>query len=330
MRRRDFIKAMAGAAAAWPLAALAQQPDRMREIGVLMGFPDDAQGQARVAVIRQELLKLGWAVGRNAHIDIRWAAGDPELTQTYAAELVRLKPDVIIANSSLGVSALLRETRTIPVVFMAVPDPVGQGFVESLARPGGNATGFSLIDFPMVAKWLQMLKELSPRISLVAFMFNPSSFPGGEAVYRIPFEAAASSFGIEPRMALVRTPTDVETTLLSISREPASGLIIPPDLFTIAHRELIIRLAAQNRMPTIYGLSLFATEGGLISYGPEPIDLHQRAVLYVDRILRGERPADLPVQNPTKFELVINLTTAKALGLTVPHNLLVLADEVIE
>ena len=168
---------------------------------------------------------------------------------------------------------------------MAIPDPVGQGFVESLARPGGNATGFSLIDFPMVAKWLQTLKDLSPRLSRVAFMFNPSSFPGGEAVYRVPFEAAAPSFRIEPRMALVHTPTDVETTLLSISREPASGLIIPPDLFTIAHRELIIRLAAQNRIPTIYGLSLFATEGGLISYGPEPIDLHRRAVLYVDRIL---------------------------------------------
>jgi putative tryptophan/tyrosine transport system substrate-binding protein len=329
MRRREFI-ALLGASLASPFAARAQQPDRKRRIGLLMGFPNDAQGDARVTVIRQELLKLGWAVGRNAHIDIRWAAGDPGLTQTYAAELVQLKPDVIIANSSLGVSALLRETRTIPMVFMAVPDPVGQGFVESLARPGGNATGFSLIDFPMVAKWLQTLKELSPRLSRVAFMFNPSSFPGGEAVYRVPFEAAAPSFGIEPRMALVHTPTDVETTLLSISREPASGLIIPPDLFTIAHRELIIRLAAQNRIPTIYGLSLFATEGGLISYGPEPIDLHRRAVLYVDRILRGERPADLPVQNPTKFELVINLKSAYALGITIPPMLLATADAVIE
>jgi putative ABC transport system substrate-binding protein len=330
MRRRELITLLTGSALAWSLAAHAQQPDRMRRIGVLMGFPNDAQGQARVTVIRQELLKLGWAVGRNTLVDIRWAAGDPGLTQTYATELVQLKPDVIIANSSLGVSALLRETRTIPVVFMAVPDPVGQGFVESLARPGGNATGFSLIDSPMIAKWLQMLKELSPGISRVAVMFNPSSFPGGEAVYRVPFEAAAPSFGIEPRMALVHTSTDVVTTFLSISREPDSGLIIPPDLFTIAHRELIIRLAAQNRMPTIYGLSLFATEGGLISYGPEPIDLHRLAVLYVDRILRGERPADLPVQNPTKFELVINLKSAHALGLTVPPTLLATADEVIE
>jgi putative tryptophan/tyrosine transport system substrate-binding protein len=330
MRRREFMTLLGGAAAVWPLAARAQQGERVRRIGVLMGFPNDAQGQARITVIRQELSKLGWAEGRNAHMDIRWAAGDPELTQTYATELVRLEPDVIIANSSLGVNALLRETRTVPVIFMAVPDPIGQGFVESLAHPGSNATGFSLIDFPMVAKWLQILKELSPGISRVAFMFNPSSFPGGEAVYRVPFVAAAPSFGIEPRLALVHTRTDVETTLLAIAREPGGGLIIPPDLFTIAHRELIIGLAARHRLPTIYGLSLFATEGGLISYGPEPIDLHRRAVRYVDRILRGERPADLPVQTPTKFELIINLKTAYALGLTVPPNLLALADEVIE
>jgi putative tryptophan/tyrosine transport system substrate-binding protein len=310
--------------------AVAAQPERMRRIGVLMGFPNDAQGQARITVIRQELSKFGWAEGRNAYIDIRWAAGDPELTHTYAAELVRLEPDVIIANSSLGVKALLRETRTIPVIFMAVPDPVGQGFVESLGHPGGNATGFSLIDFSMVTKWLQMLRELSPSMSRVAFMFNPSSFSGGEAVYRVPFEAAAPSFGIEPRLAFVHTRADVETTLSAIAREPNSGLIIPPDLFTIAHRALIIDLAAHHRLPTIYGLSLFATEGGLISYGPEPIDLHRRAVLYVDRILRGERPADLAIQTPNKFELIVNLKTANALGLTVPPNMLSLADQVIE
>jgi putative ABC transport system substrate-binding protein len=329
MRRREFTTLLGGAIA-WPLVARAQQGERVRRIAVLMGFPNDAQGQARITVIRQELSKLGWAEGRNAHIDIRWAAGDPGLTQTYAAELVRLEPDVIIANSSLGVNALLRETRTIPVIFMAVPDPVGQNFVKGLAHPGGNATGFSLIDFPMVAKWLQFLKELAPSISRVSFMFNPSSFPSGEAVYRVPLVAAAPSFKIEPRAALVLSPADVETTLLAIAREPGSGLIVPPDLFTIAHRELIIGLAAHHRLPTIYGLSLFVTEGGLISYGPEPIDLHRRAVLYVDRILRGEKPADLPVQTPTKFEMVINLKTARTLGLAVPPNLLALADEVIE
>jgi putative tryptophan/tyrosine transport system substrate-binding protein len=243
---------------------------------------------------------------------------------------VRLEPDVIIANSSVGVTALLRETRTIPVVFMAVPDPVGQGFVKSLARPGGNATGFSLIDAPMVTKWLQLLKDLSPGISRVALVFNPDSVPGGEATYRVSFETAARSFDVEPRVNLVHTRADLENVFLDIAHEPAGGMIIPPDLFTIAHHKLIIEQAAHQRLPTIYGLSLFTTEGGLMSYGPDPIDLHRRAVPYVDRILRGENPADLPVQAPTKFELVLNLKTAKALGLDIPPKLLALADDVIE
>jgi putative tryptophan/tyrosine transport system substrate-binding protein len=219
----------------------------------LIGFRDDAQGQIRIKVLREELARLGWTEGHNVHIDVRWGAGDPELTQTYAAELVRLEPDVIIANSSVGVSALLRETRTIPVVLMAVPDPVGQGFVKSLARPGVNATGFSLIDPPMVTKWLQLLKDLSPGISRVALVFNPNSVPGGEATYRVPFEAAAHSFGVETRVNLVHTRIDLENAFLDIAREPAGGLIIPPDLFTIAHHKLIIELAAHQRLPTIYG-----------------------------------------------------------------------------
>jgi putative tryptophan/tyrosine transport system substrate-binding protein len=329
MKRRAFITLL-GSAAAWPIAARAQQAERMRRIGVLMGFRDDAQGQIRITILREELARLGWAEGHSARIDVRWGAGDPTLTQTYAAELVRLEPDVIIANSSVGVSSLLSETRTIPVVFMAVPDPVGQGFVKSLARPGGNATGFSLVDPPMVTKWVQLLKDLSPGISRVALMFNPNSVPGGEATYGAPFVAAARSFGIEPRVDMVHARTDLEGALLAIARQPTGGLIVPPDLFTIAYHDLIIELVAQQRLPTIYGLSLFATEGGLVSYGADPIDLHRRAVPYVDRILRGENPADLPVQAPIKFELIINLKTAKALGLTVPDKLLALADEVIE
>ena len=322
--------ALLGGAAVWSFAARSQQSERTRRIGVLMGFPDDTQGQIRITVLREELARLGWTEGHNAHIDIRWGAGDPELTQTYAAELVRLEPDVIVANSSVGVSALLRETRTIPVVFMAVPDPVGQGFVKSLARPGGNVTGFSLIESPMVTKWLQLLKDVSPGVSRVALVFNPNSVPGGEATYRVPFEAAAHSLSVEPSVNLVHTSADLEKAFLAIAREPIGGVIIPPDLFTIAHHKLIIELAANQRLPTIYGLSLFTAEGGLVSYGPDPIDLHRRAVPYVDRILRGEKPADLPVQAPTKFELVLNLKTAKALGLDIPPKLLATADEVIE
>ena len=329
MRRRELVALLAGAAV-WSFAALSQQSERTRRIGVLMGFPDDAQGQIRMTVLREELARLGWKEGHNAQIDVRWGAGDPELTQTYAAELVRLKPDVIIANSSVGVSALLRETRTIPTVFMAVPDPVGQGFVKSLARPGGNVTGFSLIESPMVTKWVQLLKDVSPSVSRVALVFNPQSVPGGEATYRVPFEAAARSFDVEPSVYLVHIRADLEKAFLDIAREFIGGLIIPPDLFTIAHHKLIIELAANQRLPTIYGLSLFTAEGGLASYGPDPIDLHRRAVPYVDRILRGENPADLPVQAPTKFELVLNLETAKALGLDIPPKLLATADEVIE
>jgi putative tryptophan/tyrosine transport system substrate-binding protein len=329
MRRRDLM-ALLGGATVWSFAAHSQQSERMRRIGVLMGFSDDAQGQMRIAVLREELAKHGWTEGQNAHIEVRWGSGDPGLTQTYAAELVRLEPEVIIANSSVGVRALLRETRTIPVVFMAVPDPVGQGFVKSLARPSGNATGFRPIDAPMVTKWLELLKDLSPGISRVALVFNPDSVPGGEATYRVAFEAAARSFNVEPHVNLVHTRADLESAFRDIAHEPAGGMIIPPDLFTIAHHNLIIDQAAYQRLPTIYGLSLFTAEGGLMSYGPDPIDLHRRAVPYVDRILRGENPADLPVQAPTKFELVLNLKTAKALGLTIPPNLLALADEVIE
>jgi putative ABC transport system substrate-binding protein len=329
MKRREFITLLATVAAS-PSGVRAEQAEGVRRIGVLMGFADDAQGQARIAAIREELAKFGWVEGRTARIELRWAAGDPELAQTYAAELVRIGPDVIIANSSVAVKALLQETRTIPVVFMAIPDPVGQGFVESLARPGGNATGFSLVDDSMVSKWLQMLKELSPDISRITLMFNPDSVPGAKIVYEIPFVAAAPSFGIQPHIAHIQTRSDVETTLLAMAREPGSALIVPPDLFTISHRELIIELVEKHRLPTMYGLSLFPLEGGLISYGPDAIDLHRRAVLYVDRILRGQRPADLPVQAPTKFELVVNLKTAKSLGLTVRPDLLAVADEVIE
>ena len=286
MRRRDLMALLSGATV-WSFAAHSQQSERMRRIGVLDGLFGRCAGANAIPVLREELSKNGWTEGQNAHIEVRWGSGDPGLTQTYAAALVRLEPDVIIANSSVGVTALLRETRTIPIVFMAVPDPVGQGFVKSLARPGGNASGFSLIDAPMVTKWLELLKDLSPGISRVALVFNPDSVPGGEGTYRVAFEAAARSLNVEPRVNLVHSRADLESAFGDIAHQSAGGMIIPPDLFTIAHHKLIIDQAAYQRLPVIYGLSLFTADGGLMSYGPDPIDLHRRAVPYVDRHLKG-------------------------------------------
>jgi putative ABC transport system substrate-binding protein len=329
MKRREFITLLGGAAAApWPLPARAQQSTGMPRVGVLIGIPHDAEGEARATTIQLEFQKLGWTGGRNLRIDYRWAAGAAEQYVSAATELVRLQPDVIIANSAPSLRAIRQLTSTIPIVFVAVSDPVGAGLVESLARPGGNMTGFSIVDAPIIGKWLGMLKEVAPHISRVAIVFNPRTAATGQSLYADPFVAAAPSFGVKPIVGHVHTAADLEFVVASLAGD--AGLIVPPDTFTVAHRRLILDLVARNSVPAVYGPRFFALEGGLLSYGPDVLDLHRRAVMYVDRILRGTRAGDLPVQAPTKFELVINLKTAKALGLTVPQTLLALADQVLE
>jgi len=328
VKRREFITLLGGATA-WPLAARAQQRERMRRIGVLMSIADDREGQERVAVFQEELLKLGWTEGRNVQIDYRWTGGDADRMRTYVAELVQTMPDVILANGSPIVAALRQETRTIPVVFAAVMDPLGQGFVANLARPGSNITGFTNMEFTVLGKMLELLKEMAPNVVRVTAMFNPmtgSYVPG----YLRLSEASSASLGIE----LVATPVfdvaDIEATVGNLGRQSGSGLILPPEPFTITHHKLIITSADQHRLPAIYAYRSFVGEGGLMSYGPDPYDIFRRAASYVDRILRGETPSELPVQQPIKFEFVINLKMAKTLGLTVPDRLLALADEVIE
>jgi putative ABC transport system substrate-binding protein len=330
MRRRDFIKVISGAAAAWPLAARGQQPDRVRRIGVLMGLAEsDPEAKVRAAVFERALQELGWTRGRNIRIDYRWAPGDVEQTRAAAAELLRLAPDVSLAHATPATAALQRATRTLPVVFVAVSEPVAQGFVQSLARPGGNITGFTNLEPTLGAKWLELLKEIAPRVTRVAVMSNPNTAP-----YVILFsrsvEAVAQKIAVELIAAPVHEPAEIEAVLTMLGREPGGGLILPPDPFTVAHRKLIFDLAARYRVPAINGLLYFANEGGLVSYGVDVRDQFRQAAAYVDRILRGEKPADLPVQQPTKFDLIINLTTAKALGLEIPPTLLARADEVIE
>jgi putative ABC transport system substrate-binding protein len=331
MHRRSVLSLFGASAAAWPLAARAQQDGRVRRIGVLMGIANDAGGQARVAVVQEELQRRGWAKGQNVQFDIRWAGGNAELFRTYAAELVRLQPDLLLANSGTSAAALQRETRHIPVVFVLVVDPVAQGLVESLARPGGNMTGFSLLDGPMTAKRVQMLKEMAPITGRLALMFNPRGLtPFANDLYRAHFAAATSALMIEPTMALVENTADIEAALSALARSANGGVVLPPDTFTIVNGGLISSLAVRYRLPAIYSVRSIVADGGLMSYGPDPLDQHRQAASYIDRILRGEKPADLPVQQPTKFELVINMKTAKALGLTVPLTLQVAADEVLE
>jgi len=328
MRRRQFITLL-GVAAAWPLTARAQQGERMRRIGVLMSIADDREGQERVAVFREELQKLGWTEDRNVRIDYRWTGGDPEHMRTYAAEIVQAIPDVILANGSPIVAALRQETRTIPVVFAAVIDPLGQGFVANLARPGSNITGFTNMEFTVLGKMLELLKEMAPNVIRAAAMFNPMT---GSYVpnYLLLSEASSASLGIDLAAIPVRDVAEIEATVGNLGRQSGSGLILPPEPFTITHHKLIIAMADQHHVPAIYAYRSFVGEGGLMSYGPDPYDIFRRAASYVDRILRGETPSELPVQQPTKFEFVINLKTAKKLGLTVPDRLLALADEVIE
>ena len=328
MKRRAFIAGL-GSAAAWPLVARAQQSDRMRRVGVLVPFAaGDPVGQARIAAFQQGLQQLGWTDGRNVRIDIRWAAGNVENNRKYAAELVELSPDVIFAIGNATVAPLLQATRTIPIVFASVPDPVGAGFVDSLARPGGNVTGFALFEYSIGAKWLELLKEIAPRIVRVAVIRDPTLASGAGQFGVI--QSAAPSLGVEVSPINVHDAGDIERSVGALSRSSNSGLIVTPSAVTTVHHGLIITLAAGYKLPAVFWDRFLATDGGLMSYGPNGIDLNRRAASYVDRILKGEKPADLPVQVPTKYELVINLKTAKALGLEVPHSLLARADEVIE
>ncbi len=331
MRRREFITLLGGAAAAWPLAARAQQPERMRRIGVLMAYAEsDREGQACVAAFREGLQKLGWTEGRNIRIDTRWATpGDAEAMQRFAKELVALQPDLILSHNTPTTAALLQQTRTIPIIFANVSDPVGSGFVASFPRPGGNVTGFTNMEPTMAGKWLELLKEIAPRVNRVAFLFNPATAPYAE-YYLNPFKAAAASFAVEAIAAPVRDTSELESVIAAQAREPNGGLIVMPDTFTTAHRAEITSLAARYRLPAVYPFRFFTELGGLLSYGNDLLDNFRRAATYADRILKGAKPSELPVQAPVKFELVINLKTAKALGLDVPLHLQQRADEVIE
>jgi ABC-type uncharacterized transport system substrate-binding protein len=330
LTRREFITLLGGMVA-WPVAAGAQRADRMRRIGVLMAFDEnDPLAKGWLSDFTQGLAELGWTDGRTVRMDVRWAAGSVDRMRTFAKELVELQPDVIFASTTPVTAALQRETRTIPIVFVIVSDPVGAGFVAGLPRPGGNITGFTNTEAALGGKWLQMLKEIAPRVRRVAVMFNPDTAPGGGAYFLGPFEAAARSLAVEPTTARVRSDAEIEAVIASLGREQA-GLVIIADSFMLVHRGTVISLTARNNVPAI-GADLpgFAREGGLLSYGANFPDIFRRAAPYVDRILRGANPGDLPVQAPTKYGLVINLKTAKALGLDVPLHFQQLADEVIE
>ena len=328
MRRRQFIAALGGAAA-WPLAAHAQQPERMRRVGVLMNQRADVPvAHARYNAFIQGLGTLGWIEGRNLTIDVRWGAPEAERFRKDAAELIALKPEVLLATSGATMPALTEATRTIPIVFLTTPDPVGSGFVESLARPGGNVTGFTPFEFGISGKWLELLKELAPQATRAVILRDPAD-PAGIGQFGA-IRTAAPAIGIEVRPIDVRDPAALERGVTMFASAANGGLIVTGSTPATAHRHLIIALAARHRLPAIYPYGFFATDGGLVAYGPDQIDQYRRAASYVDRILRGEKPADLPVQAPTKYELVINMKTAKALGLTVPPTLLARADEVIE
>jgi putative ABC transport system substrate-binding protein len=329
VRRREFITLLGGAAAAWPLTARAQQPTRMRRIGVLMTLAaDDAEAMARLAAFLQELQQLGWTDNRNVHIDYRWGAGEHERIRRHAAELVALAPEVILANGTAGVGPLLQATRTVPIVFVQVSDPVGAGYVASLARPGGNATGFTLFEYGMSGKLLELLKQIAPSVTRAVVLRDPTQ-PTGIAQLAA-MHSVAPSLGVEVSPVGLRDPDEIERGVAAFARGANGGLIVTAGLLSLVHRDPIIALAARHRLPAVYPYRIFVANGGLMSYGTDSTDSYRRAAGYVDRILKGEKPADLPVQQPTKFDLVINLKAAKALGLEVPSTLLATADEVIE
>jgi putative tryptophan/tyrosine transport system substrate-binding protein len=332
MRRREFITLLTAAAASpitWPLAARAQQRERARRIGVLMNFrEDEPEGQARLAAYVQALQKLGWTEGGNLHTDIRWTADDADRNRRYAEELVALAPDVILASASASVVALQRVTRSVPVVFASVIDPVGAGFVESLAQPGGNTTGFTAFEYSISGKWLELLKAMALGVRRVAVVRDPAIAAGIGQFAAI--QSAAAPSGIELRVIDPREAREIERALASFAREPNGGVIVTASASAVTHRETIVALMTRYRLPNIYPFRYYAAGGGLASYGPDSTDGYARAAAYVDRILKGEKPSALPVQAPTKYELVINLKTAKAMGLTIPPSLLATADEVIE
>jgi putative tryptophan/tyrosine transport system substrate-binding protein len=329
MKRREFITLLGGAAAAWPVAAWAQQGDRMRRIGVLMSVAADGpEGQARLAAFTNRLQQLGWIDGRNVRVDQRWGAGDAERTRQYGAELVALGPDVILASGDHSVVALQRATGTVPIVFALVSDPVGTGYVESLARPGGNTTGFTLFEYSTSGKYLELLKEVAPGVKRAAVIRESGTATGTGQFAAI--QAVALALGVELSPIGVSNADEIERALAAFARAPNGGLVVTGSAPAAVHSNLIVTLAARHKLPAVYFGRFVVTAGGLISYGPDFIDEHRRAANYVDRILKGEKPADLPVQAPTKYELVINLKTAKALGLELPASVLARADEVIE
>jgi putative tryptophan/tyrosine transport system substrate-binding protein len=330
MRRREFITLVGGAAATWPLAARAQQPDRMRLIGVLMGYAEsDPAAQSEVAAFRVGLAKLGWTEGSNLRIELRWGAGDADKIGTFAKELVDLRPDAILAHTTAVTGALARETRTIPIVFVSVSDPVASGFAASLARPGGNITGFMADTSEQGGKWVELLEEIAPRTVRMALLFNPvTAVP--LRIFMPSTQAAASSVAVQASAAPVHAKDEIEGVIAAQARNPGGGLIVMPDSFNTTNRDLTITLAARYGVPAIYFNRFFTESGGLISYGNDFTEQFRQAPEYIDRILKGAKPADLPIQGPTKFELIINLKTAKALGLTVPPLLLGRADDVIE
>jgi len=327
--RREFITLLGGAAVAWPLAARAQS-SAVRRIGVLMGrSANDPEGQQQAAALQRGLEELGWSPGRNLEIDYRWPAGDAGLAQASAKELVELRSDILVANSTPSLIAARGATSTIPIVFVAIADPVAQGFVQSLARPGGNMTGFEAEEPSMGAKWVQLLNEIAPRVGPITVIFNPDSAPFSR-MFLPSMEAARPTAAFELIISPVRNETEINRAIVAAGRQPSGGLIVLPDSFLSSRHEMIVALVAKQHLPAIYSVSEFSRSGGLIAYGFDRADQFRRAAAYVDRILKGEKPADLPVQLPTKFQLVINLKTAKALGLTVPQTLLVAANEVIE
>jgi ABC-type uncharacterized transport system substrate-binding protein len=325
--RREFITLLGGAAAAWPVAARAQSA-KVQRVGVLMAFAEnDPEYQGRMAAFRQEIRKLGW-LEADLRIEERWAADNMDRVRAYAAELINLKPDAILVGGRRALSVLQEQTQSIPVVFAGISDPVEQGIVASLARPGGNVTGFSSLELSVVGKMLELLKQIAPNITRAGFIFNPDNRTG--VLLSRPFETLAAQFAIQPILLSVREPAEIERALDIFAREPNGGLLFPPDVTLYIHRQLVTAQIARHRLPAIYSDKVMVKAGGLMCYGPDRLDIFRRAASYVDRILRGEKPGDLPVQQPTKFELMINLTTARTLGIDVPPTLLALADEVIE
>jgi ABC-type uncharacterized transport system substrate-binding protein len=329
VRRREFITLLGGAVAAWPVVARAQQTERMRRIGVLMGYPEgDPQAQANVTALRRGLQNLGWIEGRNVQIDYRWAGGDPDKARTFATELIGMTPDVIVPSTNQVTRILQQETRTIPIVFVFVGDPVGSGFVVSLARPGRNITGFANFENSIGGKWVELFKQIAPRAERVGFVFNPDAAPNVGFFHAA--ESAAPSLEIKLAALAVRDATDIEQDIIAFASQPNGGLIVALHAVTLGNRKLIIELAVRHRLPAVYSDRYFAESGGLVSFGNNTADLFRRAASYIDLIFKGAKPADLPVQLPIKFELVVNLKTAKALGIEIPPTLLAFADEVIE